>query len=110
MHDRLELQSVLEHVMSKHDIPRDDCDYHVYFQPPMSLKLKYPCIRYERSSIENVFADNGPYRQDKQYTIVFMSKDPDDPIVDTLSVLPKCSYNRHYTADNLYHDVFTLYY
>ena len=30
----------------------------VYYQPPESLKLKYPCIVYNRRNISNVDANN----------------------------------------------------
>ena len=33
----------------------------VYFEPPTSLVMKFPCIRYKRSDIDVVFADNKPY-------------------------------------------------
>lgn len=31
---------------------------HVYFQPPETVKMKYPAIKYERSDMEIMHADN----------------------------------------------------
>ena len=33
----------------------------VYFQPPASLKMVYPCIRYNRATADAKFANNGLY-------------------------------------------------
>ena len=41
----------------------------VYFQPPESVKMKYPAIVYSRNRIENTSADNVVYKQDVSYTI-----------------------------------------
>jgi hypothetical protein len=36
--------------------------------------------------------------------------DPDSPIVDAVAELPLCTYDRFFTADNLNHDVFNLFF
>lgn len=82
----------------------------VYFQPPSSVSMKYPAIIYSRSNIENKFADNSVYRQTQMYEITVVDKNPDSKIVSNISKLPKIRFNRHYVADNLNHDVFTIYY
>ena len=110
MGTRIDLQNKLEELMASFGVQEDDCFHHVYFQPPMSVRMKYPCIRYERSSFEPLHADNITYRQTKRYTLTFMSKDPDDPIVDAIEELPMCSHDRYYAADNLHHDSFSLYF
>lgn len=81
---------------------------HVYFQPPESIRMIYPAILYERN-ISNIHADNSVYKQDYRYTITFIHRDPDNDIVDKLSKIPTCRVDRSYVADNLYHDVFTIY-
>ena len=83
---------------------------HVYFQPPESVQMTYPCIVYVRSSIRTRHAANLPYSLHKQYTVTVIDKDPDSAIPDRIAALPLCSFDRHYTADNLNHDVFQLYY
>lgn len=83
---------------------------HVYFQPPASVQMKYPAIVYSRDDIENVFADNSVYKQDDAYEVIVIDADPDSEIPRKISLLPKCRFSRHYTADNLNHDAFILYY
>ena len=82
----------------------------VYYQPPESIKLKYPAIIYSRSNIDNTFADNDVYLQDVAYQITVIDSDPDSVIVKKMSLFPKTRFNRHYTSDNLNHDVFITYY
>jgi len=89
----------------------------VYFQPPSNVMLKYPCIIYELSDIRAIHADNRPYRLSHFYTITFVDKNPEtkapgssSTIIDTLANIPNMKYDRHYVADGLYHDVFTIYY
>ena len=81
----------------------------VYYDPPGSVQMNYPAIRYSRKKIENTFAGNSVYKQDNCYEITVIYDDPDSEIPTAISVLPMCSHDRHYKADNLYHDVFTLY-
>lgn len=82
----------------------------VYYQPPETIKLSYPAIIYERNRIENTFADDNVYVQDHSYTVMVVDPDPDSLIVDELSRFPMSRFDRHYVADNLNHDVFTIYY
>lgn len=82
----------------------------VYFQPPESFKLKYPCIVYERSDIRTYKADGIKYTVQKRYTVTYISEDPDSEIPDVLIQLPYCSFDRHFKSGNMNHDVFDLYY
>jgi len=81
----------------------------VYFQPPASLKMKYPAIRYELARIDPTSADNKPYLLDRAYQVTVIDSDPDSEIVEAISKWPQCVFNRQYTADNLNHFVFILY-
>lgn len=82
----------------------------VYFQPNESVKMKYPAIVYSRDDIENAYANNGVYMRSPAYQLIVIDPDPDSEIVDRISQLPKCTFDRHYTSDNLNHDAFTIYY
>jgi hypothetical protein len=83
----------------------------VYFQPPESVKLTYPCIIYKRGFIERrIFANDKPYQNRLRYTITIVDKNPDSEIPSKVSALPMCIFQRHYTADNLNHDIYELYY
>lgn len=82
----------------------------VYFQPPESIKMQYPAIVYSRDDIDNNFANNSVYMQLLAYSITVIDSDPDSEVVDRVSKLPRCQYDRHYKSDNLNHDIFTIYY
>lgn len=99
MRSRLQLQAILEAIIGN-----------VYFQPPATVKMKYPCIRYERSDMDTQFADNKPYSHTKRYTVTVIDRDPDSDIPDKVAALPLCRFDRFYTADNLNHDVFELFF
>lgn len=80
-----------------------------YFQPPASVQMKYPAIVYKRKNIDTLRANNGAYVQFPGYELVLIDRNPDSEFVDKILQLPYCRYDRHYTADNLNHDVFTIY-
>lgn len=82
----------------------------VYYQMPSNIKMKYPAVKYERGRIDNNHADNIVYSQNTSYTITVISKNPDEPIVEKISKIPTCEYDRDYIIDNLYHTVFKIYY
>lgn len=81
----------------------------VYFQPPANLEMEYDCIRYFRTTIKPEFANNTPYLLHDCYQVIAIYKNPDSDLPRKIAMLPMCSHDRHYTADNLHHDVFTLY-
>ncbi len=101
MGSRLDLQRELETLLGSRN---------VYFQPPPSVRMQYPAIVYSRKSIDNLHANNAIYKQDNSYDVIVIDRDPDSEIPKKVSLLPMCRFDRHYTADNLNHDVFTLYY
>lgn len=82
----------------------------VYFQVPEGFKMTYPCIVYERSQIETKHADNLPYNRVKGYELTVIDRKPDSPISEQVLQLPMCSFDRSFKADNLNHDVFTLFF
>lgn len=82
----------------------------VYFQPPASKQLKYPCIVYKLSDFYTVHADNTLYGRKPKYEVTAIDRDPDSPLPYQLIEYPLCSFDRHYTADNLHHWVFGIYY
>lgn len=81
----------------------------VYYQPPNSLKMEYPAIRYSRVRRKSLHADDARYALFDCYEIILISRTPDNPVVDKLLELPYSTYDRNYISDNLYHDVFTIY-
>lgn len=81
----------------------------VYFQPPESVKISYPCIIYGKTDYFTRHADNIKYQNHKRYTIQAIYKNPDSKLPDKINELPMCSFDRQYIADNLYHDIFNIY-
>lgn len=98
---RLELQKLLEHILGSKN---------VYFQPPESLKIKYPCIVYQFDNYSTDNADDILYREKKRYTITFIDKNPDSCIPDVLHKLEYCYFDRFYISSNLNHYIFRLYF
>lgn len=82
----------------------------VYFQPPSNTQMRYPAIRYERSEMAVKHADNGTYNRRIRYMVTVIDSNPDSEIVNRVSMLPYCYFDRHYAQDNLNHDVFEIYF
>jgi hypothetical protein len=99
MGTRSELQTILESITSN-----------VYFQPPESIKLSYPCIIYTRDSGITEYADDTPYSHKIRYRITVIDRNPDSLIVTAIARMPTSRFDRHFTNDNLNHDVFNIYY
>ena len=64
MASRLNLQTFLEKILESRN---------VYFQPPESVKMKYPAIVYALDDIENVHADNGVYSSHRHYSVTLLT-------------------------------------
>lgn len=98
---RLELQNLLTDILGSDN---------VYFQPPPTVQMEYPCIVYHRDYELTQHADDKPYKQRKRYLVTVIDRDPDSGIPDKIAALPLCVYDRFYTADNLNHDVYKLFF
>ena len=83
---------------------------HVYFQPPETVKLEYPCIIYKRDDMDAKHANNVPYDLTTRYEIMVIARDPETGIPEEVAKLPMCSFNRFFTADGLNHDVYQLFF
>lgn len=101
MRSRLSLQEKLEAILGSRN---------VYYQPPESVKMNYPAIRYSKRTPSVAYADDSKYLKTNCYELIVISKKPDDPVISELENLPLCEWDRHYTADNLHHDVLILFY
>ena len=65
---RLELHELLAELLGSRN---------VYYQPPESVRMKYPAIKYSRDDIQNTFANNNVYMQQYAYEITVIDEDPD---------------------------------
>ena len=106
MRSRLELHEILCSIANEFGISNSQ----VYFQPPATIKMRYPCIVYERARTETRYADNNPYTLCRRYTVTVIDKNPDSEIPDRVALLPMCSHSRTFTNDNLNHYVYDLYF
>lgn len=100
MRTRVELQTKLEELLGSRN---------VYYQPPESVKMEYPAIKYSKNGIIGRHANNKIYHKTTRYEVIVIDKRPDNAVIDKLLELPHCSYDRHYVFDNLNHDVLTIY-
>lgn len=98
---RLELHALLVETLGSSN---------VYFQPPSNLAMQYPCIVYAQDNAKTEFAGNHPYSRTKRYQVTIIDRNPDTLIPDDVAQLPLSNLNRIFTADNLHHYVFTLYF
>ena len=101
MSSRIELQTKLEELLGSSN---------VYYQPPGNQKISYPAIVYSLDDIKCTSADDIAYLQTRCYEIILIDKKPDNAAINKILNLPLCNFDRHYVANNLNHDVFTLYF
>lgn len=99
---RSELQALLDSLLPE--------GKRAYFQPPASKELSYPCIIYKRSDRDIDHADNAPYNHRKRYQIVVVDENPDSEIPEQVAALPTASFDRHYAANSLNHDVYNIFF
>lgn len=102
MADRLSLQTEFEDILGSE---------YVYFSPPASVKLTYPCILYSRSSINKQNANDRLYKSMNEYEVTVIDPDPESTIADEiLAYFPMCRFDRQYAFENLNHTKLRLYY
>lgn len=101
MSRRLELHKILVELLGSRN---------VYFQPPTNLQMSYPCIVYSRTAGIARFGDNDPYTKHYRYQVTYIDKNPDSDMIDKLSSLRMCTYDRGFKSENLNHDIYSLYY
>lgn len=82
----------------------------VYFQPPADKKLTYPCIIYSLDTLDVGRADNGVYRLNDEYSITYVTRDPDDENIRKLARLPMCTMTNASSQNNLHNNHYRLYF
>lgn len=102
MNRRLGLQAKLESILGESN---------VYFQPPASVKITYPCFVYRIGSGDAMYANNKTYRYVNSYEVLYITKRPNLDMIDqVLEELPMCRLTNTYCSEGLNHYAFTLYY
>ncbi len=82
----------------------------VYFQPPPTVQMHYPCIVYEIDGEHGIHADDLPYIHRRRYAVTVIDPDPDSEIPDYVRDIESARFERFYTEDNLNHTVYAIYY
>lgn len=82
---------------------------YVYFQPPPTLRMNYPCIVYSLDKYQVKSANNSLYFHKTRYQVTVIDRNPDSEIPMRVEQLPHTGLSRTYTADDLHHFVFTTY-
>lgn len=99
--------------MSRKDLHMDlleVCD-NVYFQPPNNLKIKYPCIVYNKRIVDTKYANDDVYSIKQRYEVIAMSNDPDNTLAEQiLKSIQYCTISSTFVVDNVYHTTLRLYY
>lgn len=99
--DRLSLHSLLITLLGSNQ---------VYFQPPATVKMSYPCIVYKLDDVAGVHANDRRYLGNKRYLVTVVDKNPDTIIPDKILDLQYSAFENHFVNDNLNHYVCSLYY
>lgn len=82
----------------------------MYFQrPPKHITDFDRCIVYSGKPGLR-YADNHAYIKGTYYTVTYIHSDPDDEVVDKLCDFPYSHFDRQFISDDLYHDVFIIFY
>lgn len=98
---RLELDARLRRILGYNNL---------YFEPPTSVTMHYPCVRYTRERIDTNYANNKVYLAKQRYDITLIYYDVDGDLVDKFLFNNEgltFSHERHYVADGLHHDILT---
>ena len=101
MSNRLDLQAKFEEILGSRN---------VYFQPPASVSMHYPAIKYDLKDFKTESANNtSTYITSTGYECVLIMKEPDTKYLQQIFKIPYCRFGRYYRADNLHHYTFTIY-
>lgn len=79
---------------------------HVYFDPPETVKMVYPCFVYHFVEYVDIFSNDELYLRFERYTVTYITKKADPELPRAMSALSGFEFDRHYTSDNLHHFMF----
>jgi len=72
--------------------------------------MGYPAIVYNRDYRAVQYADNAVYAKTLRYQVTVIDPNPDSLIPDQVGDLAMSTFVRHFTADNLNHDIYDVYF
>ena len=99
--NRVKLHHMLEDILGSKN---------VYYDPPESFKLKYPCIVYYLDGFNDLPADNQTYIRMRRYNMTYITTDSEDPIAEKLADIRYCTLSRPFAVSDLFHFAYVLYY
>lgn len=91
---RIDLQRYLESLVGKG---------RVYFEPPETLKIQYPCIVYNLSRFDPVSADNLSYTVHQDYDVQYITREPEPDIPLKLAYSKRFRAGQHFVSDGMHH-------
>lgn len=100
---RMTLQEILQNFQMEVDETP-----HVYFDPPETVKMSYPCFIYHFEGYEQLNGNDERYLESERYSVRYVTKTADALLPKLIRELPRVSFERHYTAENLHHYMFTF--
>lgn len=69
--------------------------------------MVYPCIVYHFVDNDIRYANNGNYLSSEQYSLTYITRKADPELPKVLMDYPRMVFERHYTAEELHHFMFT---
>lgn len=102
MGKRTYLQEQLQNIMGSNK---------VYYDPPESTTMTYPCIRYSLNKQITKYANDKKYYKRTVYTITLIDKSSisGEKTCALLDELDYCSFDRAYTSDGIHHYIYNIY-
>ena len=85
----------------------------VYYNPPSSIKMEFPCFRFELNNVDVKHADNKAYARKKRWAVTYISRNVEDIEIvseQMFDIFQYCNFDTSFRADNLNHAVFNLYF
>lgn len=82
----------------------------VYFQPPSTVKLEYPCIIYSLSDQKDFFSGDRIYFGMNKYLVTIVDKNPDSLFPEKVHDLPYSAFSTKFNKDGLNHTIYSLYF
>lgn len=115
MDRRLELQALLESIMTKiypDKVPDTNASqkYHVYFQVDQNTRMAYPAIVYTVDALDHKRANNETYALTDRYQITVIDRNPDTKLRNEIIQIPYTRFLSRNVSDGLNHFVYATYF
>ncbi len=85
----------------------------VYYDPPESIRMDFPCFRFELNNFDVSHADNKAYSKKPRWAVTYITRDIEEieqVAEEMLEHFKYCNFDTSFRADNLEHAVFNLYF